>query len=245
MNLGLINPALAGLLYTFPVHAVGNQDLRQETLTAYEIGYTGIVNRRAALTASIYWNRTKNAIAFTQTDRYRASNPPPRWPLPPIVLELVAQSGAGLPSEFSYRNLGTVKDFGVEAGLDVDLGRGARTFANYSYQRAPVADGFSQAEINVPPAHRANAGVSMDLRRVTGSFTVGHTSGAFWQDVLDARFHGPTDAYTLINGAVGFKWNDAVTTSLRGTNLANRPVMQHVFGDVVRRQVTAELRVAF
>src|SRR5687767_15276778 len=64
INLGAINPALAGQLFNFPVAAVGNADLRQETLTAYELGYTGVINNRATVTAAVYWNETEDAINF-------------------------------------------------------------------------------------------------------------------------------------------------------------------------------------
>ncbi len=70
-----------------------------------------------------------------------------------------------------------------------------------------------------------------------------YSDSAFWQDVLDARYSGSTDSYTLINGSVGVKWNDRFTTSLKGVNLANDEVQQHVFGDVIKRQIVAELRV--
>ena len=73
-----------------------------------------------------------------------------------------------------------------------------------------------------------------------------YSGDAFWQDVLDARYHGTTDAYTMINGGFGVKWiNDRITTSIKGTNLGNQKIQQHVFGDIVKRQIVGELRVNF
>ena len=69
---------------------------------------------------------------------------------------------------------------------------------------------------------------------------------AYWQDVLDARYAGITDAFTLVNAGFGVRWaGDRVTTSVKVTNLANQEVMQHIFGDVLKRQVVGEVRVAF
>ena len=69
---------------------------------------------------------------------------------------------------------------------------------------------------------------------------------AFWQDVLDARFHGPTESYTQVNGAVGMRWmDDKLTTTLKLINLFDKEIQSHVFGDVLRRQVIGELRVQF
>jgi hypothetical protein len=62
--------------------------------------------------------------------------------------------------------------------------------------------------------------------------------------VLDDRYHGTTEAYTLVNAAVGLRWaHDRVTTSLKATNLGNQDVQQHVFGDILKRQIVGEVRV--
>ena len=64
--------------------------------------------------------------------------------------------------------------------------------------------------------------------------------------MLDARFHGTTDAYTLINGGFGVRWaGERLVTSIKVTNLANKEIMQHVFGDVIKRQILGELRFGF
>ena len=45
--------------------AIGNEDLKEEKLTAYEIGYTAIVANRATVSAAFYVNDTDNSILFT------------------------------------------------------------------------------------------------------------------------------------------------------------------------------------
>jgi outer membrane receptor protein involved in Fe transport len=250
LNLGLLSPLLAGQIFRFPVAAVGNRDLSQETMTAFELGYTGqFVGNRVLVSGAVYRNRTEDAIFFTQSARYTAANPPPGWPsafLPVAVLELLAQRGSPLPSQFTYRNLGTVRDKGIELGVDAAVNRYVNVFTNYSYQWDPEVEGFPLSETNLPPNNRFNAGLNFSYSRFLGNMSVTYTDEAFWQDVLDARFAGPTDAYTLVNAGVGVRWlGDKVTTSLKVTNLANEEIMQHVFGDVTRRQVVGELRVTF
>ena len=72
------------------------------------------------------------------------------------------------------------------------------------------------------------------------------TDEAYWQDVLDARFAGTTDSYTLVNGSFGLRWlGERVITSVKVTNLTNQEVMQHIFGDVLKRQVVGEVRLNF
>lgn len=248
LNLGSINPLLAGQVFNFPIAATGNTSLKQETMTAVEVGYTGVVRNRATLTAAVYWNTTDDAIFFSQATRYTAAAPPPRWPLPPVVLELLAAQtgGSGLPSGFTYKNLGTVKDKGVELGVDMALSRYVNVFTNYSYQFLPIAVNFPISEINLPPTNRFNAGFDFGYRRWIGNMNVSYTGGAFWQDVLDARYAGSTNPYTTVNGTVGVKWfDDRITTSLKVNNLGNRMVLQHIFGDVLRRQIVGEVRVGF
>jgi hypothetical protein len=81
---------------------------------------------------------------------------------------------------------------------------------------------------------------------VFGNVTVNHTDGAFWQDVLDARFSGVTDTYTMINTGLGARWaGDRLTTSLKILNLGNADVQQHVFGDILKRQIVGEFKVQF
>jgi hypothetical protein len=75
---------------------------------------------------------------------------------------------------------------------------------------------------------------------------VSYSDSAFWQDVLDDRYHGTTKAYTLVNGGFGVKWaHNRLTTGVKAVNIGNQTIQQHVFGDLIKRQIVAELRVNF
>jgi iron complex outermembrane receptor protein len=236
-----LSPILAR--FVFPFAAVGNPDLKQESLTAYEIGYTGVVAKRATLTASVYWNTTKDGIFFQPVTFYGPSNPPPTWPafIPPFVLGLIPP----LPSSYTYRNLGQVKDKGFELGVEAAATRDVNVFVNYSYQADPVVD-FDPADANAPANHRFNAGFNVSHGRFLGNLDVSYSGSAYWQDVLDLRYAGTTDAYTLVNGAFGVRWaGEKVVTSLKIMNIGNSEVQQHIFGDVLRRQIVGEVRFGF
>jgi outer membrane receptor protein involved in Fe transport len=243
-NLSAINPALSA--FVFPFRAVGNPDLEQETMTAYEVGYIGVLGRRATVTAAVYWNTTDDAIFFTQTARYTAANPPLTWPpqIPTFVLNLIPPPG--LPSLFSYQNLGTVHDKGIELGVDGVVNRYLNVNVNYSYQADPDVEGFDPSETNFPANNRVNAGFNFNYGRYLGNFMVSYTGDAYWQDVLDQRYAGTTDAFTLVNLGFGVKWmQDSLVTSLKINNLANSEVQQHIFGDIIKRQVVGEVRYGF
>ena len=269
LDLRTINPAFAlapgGPVYSFPVQANGNEDLVEQQVDAFEVAYTGVVAQRATVTAAFYYNKSKDDIFFTQVGRYRALNPPPGWlaKLTPLVgattaagiLEVLPPActggltapctGGGIPSEFSYRNLGTVKDKGFEFGVDAAVNRALNVFANYSYQFEPEPD-FAIEEVNLPPTNRVNAGFNFNQRMFLGNMSVSYQDGAFWQDVLDSRFHGSTESYTQVNGALGVKWaGDRLITTIKVSNLLNEEIQSHIFGDILRRQVVGELRVQF
>jgi iron complex outermembrane receptor protein len=232
-------------LFPLVTHASGSTDLKQEQMTAYELGYTGVLAKRATVSGSVYWNQTENGIFFTPTTAYSPTNPPPGWPLPAAFVPPNL-----LTSNYSYLNLGKIHDKGIELGVDAIAAPHVNLFANYSFQWKPTIDEFpagtSINDINWPARNRFNTGVNFDARRLLGNVSVNFTDSAYWQDVLDARFAGTTDSFTLVNGALGVKWmGEKLVTSLKVTNLANQEVMQHIFGDVIKRQVVGELRVEF
>jgi outer membrane receptor protein involved in Fe transport len=119
-------------------------------------------------------------------------------------------------------------------------------FVNYSYQPDPDVN-FDESEINKAPKNRFNLGVQFDRQRYFGSFEVNYTDEAFWQDVLDSRFHGSTDAWAMVNVALGARFgaNDRFSASLKINNIANREIQQHIFGDVLKRRIVGEFRAGF
>ena len=253
LNLGAINPALNGVNFNFPVLANGNESLKEESTESFEAAYTGVINNRATVSAAMYFTTNRDEIFFTQVARYRAAAPPRGWPLPPVVLEVLPPAcvpgqqciTGGLPSEFSYRNLGTVKNKGIELGIDGAVTRALNLFANYSFQAQPEPD-FALSEVNLPPKNRFNTGLNYSDGRYLGNLSISYVDDAYWQDVLDARFAGPTEAYTQINGSFGMKFSkDKITATIKGINLTNQEIQSHVFGDILKRQIIGELRFNF
>lgn len=248
INLGLFNPALAGRFYFFPITGLGNLDLEAQTLDAYEVSYSAsLASGRAHVGAAFYLTNSRNDMILTQTGSYTSQNPPPNWPLPPFVLDaLVANNafgpGLGLPSVLSFQNLGEVQNKGFEVSFGAQPVRRMNTFINYSYQAKPDPKDFDIAKINLPPTHRFNAGLSVDYQRLLGDISVGYTSEAYFRDVLDVTYAGYTKPFTVINMAVGARLaGDNAVFMLKVRNLANEPVQNHLFGDLLKRQVVGEL----
>ena len=106
--LGIPGPAIPILTDAF-----GNEALKEQALSAYEVGYTGEFGK-TTITASYYVNDTDNNINFTAVGAYTPANPPPGWYLPPALLGLLAQNGVVFPSQFTYLNLGEIRNQGIE-----------------------------------------------------------------------------------------------------------------------------------
>ena len=226
--------------------------LTQESLTAYEVSYTGTFGGLTTLGGSVYVNRRDNPINGVplppSADPYTAENPPPGWLLPPQVLPFMASFGIFLPqTAFTPVNLGPTRQLGVELWLNQRVSRSASTWVNYSWQDKPTIldsdNPFLPTELALPPTHRFNVGASLDGPRFLGNASVSTATAAFWSDVLTSEYHGYSDGYTMVNGSFGVKWNSgAITTMLKVTNLFNQSIQQHIFGDILRRTVVGEVR---
>jgi outer membrane receptor protein involved in Fe transport len=237
-----------------PINGAAQAELTEESLTAYEVAYTASIARTTA-TAAFYVNDLDHNINFVQLpnnlDPYTVQNPPPGWPLPPAVLSVLAARGIFLPrTAFTYLNLGPVREKGLELSLDQRIAPGVSAFVNYSWQAKPTvidsATPFPAEELALPPTNRFNVGANYDGPRFLGSGAVQYADKAFWSDVLSSPFHGYSDAYTMVNGSFGVKWMAGrVTTMVKGTNLLNQDIQQHVFGDIIKRSIVGEVRFAY
>lgn len=230
--------------FRFPTQGIGNSELKEEALSAYEAGYIGDLGP-ITLGASVYVNRTRNRIFFLQTRSYTSTNPPPGWPLPLADLDARSAAGHGLGAEFSYRNFDRITYRGAELSVEAQRA-GLTAFANYTWQGDPTLKEIDPSEINLPPTHRVNAGITLTRPRYYGSISASFQDEAFWQDVLDARFAGWTKPIASINASIGVAATDGtMRVGVRATNLLNSSTQEHIFGDLIRRSVTGEVRLTF
>ena len=231
-------------LYVFPTLAIGNPELKEESLTAYEVGYVGVFGD-TTFTAAVYRNELEDATDFYQAAAYSSANPPPGWPLPAIFLDFPPFAGS-LPSVFSYRNIGERTEEGVELSIDYRPNLQWHLSANYSYQAEPELVGQSLDETNLAPENRFNLGLAYNGPRWYFDVGANYVDEAYWTDVLDSRFWGTTDSYTTINASVGIRlMDDKVTLSIIGTNVTDEFMQQHIFGDIISRKITGQVRFVF
>ena len=164
----------------------------------------------------------------------------------PVFIDIIAAQGRILPGRLTYLNFGKYTQRGLELGFTTTLNNNFDVFGNYSWQAEPEPDGFDLSELNLPATNRFNAGVSANYGRFLGSVSVSYSDSAYWQDVLTESYAGTTEPYTLVNGSIGARWmGNRFTTTIKATNIGNDDVQQHAFGDIIKRQIMAELRVNF
>ena len=181
----------------------------------------------------------------------------PEGALPPAVEAVGENPGAlidllavladvRLPKSLTYVNRELVRNTGVEVGLNARRGRYSG-YLNYSWQAAPVTEGYEAddiEEIAIPAAHRVNAGLAANFDPVEIGASVNYSDRALFTDVL--WFIGWTEPYTMVNTSVSLDLFDGhLRPSIRVVNLLNQDIQQHIFGDVLKRQVIGQLRYRF
>jgi len=233
--------------YVFPIAAVGNPDLVEEQLDQIEIGYRGVINNNIAIDFAWYYTETKDNIDFFASEFYSPFDPPPGWlgnfppGFPPtIALGTLFFLPSPLPKTFTYRNIGLIKNQGVEIGIRGRPNPSNEIYANYTWQKQPDPEGIDLSELNIPPGNLFNIGLAGSYQSVMYNVGVNYQGEAFWADVLDARFHGPTEAATTLNLTFGYDFPQGFTVSVRSTNVTNVDFQQHYWGDVIGRRVLVE-----
>lgn len=169
------------------------------------------------------------------------------------IAPLVGRSFVFPRTVTTYLNLGPLEQDGLELSVDHRLNNLWSFSANYSYQKRPKSltakSGqipYLDSELALPAKNRFNASVNWNYARVVGTVQANYQDKALWTDVLSQPFQGFTESFTMINANVGVKWNNGkVVTTLKGTNLADKKIQQHVYGDILRRSVTFETRFTF
>ncbi|HYS54407.1 MAG TPA: TonB-dependent receptor [Thermoanaerobaculia bacterium] len=209
----------------FVTHAVGNPDLRAELVDAFEIGYNVSTARHGFFTASAYRNLTRNNIVFVPTEFYPTT----------------------LPKTFSFLNVGRVVDQGLEVSWDNDWSTAFSTKASLTYEENPKITNKSTIplQVNRPPRYQGSLLANIRQARWFASGDVSYCDKAFWADVLDSRFWGTTRSYIMVDAAVGVPVGHNVDVLAKGTNLLDRRIKEHIFGDIIRRELTAEVRYRF
>jgi len=217
--------------------AQGSTDLDMESHDAFEVGYTGALNRRTVVFATVYDQKAHDKIWFVPVGFYGPANPPPGWPADPALAPFV-------PSTFSFVNSGNVRERGVELAARLDLTDVALR-GSYTFQATPTLTDNTTPyplEINRPSKNRFSVGGTYAHGQWALSSDLSYTGRAFWADVLTQPFWGYTDSFVNVDAQVRYRlrarswefWTSA-------TNLLDSEIKAHVYGDTISRRVMVGL----
>jgi outer membrane receptor for ferrienterochelin and colicin len=179
----VIAPSLVPAISTpfnLVVRNVGNTDLKQESLNAYELAYTGTFNRKTTVGFAIYRNDSNESINFARLvpsaenqqglpgfDIYTLGNAPPTIGLNnngvavsgPGLLGLLGVANQFLPPQrriflprtvSKYLNLSGLRQEGLEASINHVFTHEVSAFANYSYQKDPERLAADSGQLRYP-----------------------------------------------------------------------------------------------
>lgn len=223
--------------FFYTQYALGSTDLAMEKQDAGEIGYTAVIGSRAVVTATAYRQRIRDDIWFLPISFYSPIEPPPGWPGSPGAVPF-------LPKVFSFVNIAELSDRGIELATNVEWAKVALQ-GSYTFQDTPRLKSAAPfpLQVNRPAKHQAGGGVMYKAERWTAAGDLHFTDRAFWADVLDAPFWGSTNSYVAVNAHATYRphlqpWELWVSS----TDLFDRKIKTHVFGDTLRRKITAGIR---
>lgn len=166
-----------------------------------------------------------------------------------LIPLLATLADVQLPAVFTYVNRESIRNRGVELGLHAELAEAVHGYVNYSWQDDPEATGYSEAEmaeLPQPAKHRVNAGLNAGIGVVNLGVTASYQGRAFWTDVLTSDYHGWTEPFTMVNTSLSVDLLEGrLRPGVRVVNLLNQDIQQHIFGDVLKRQIIGQLRFRF
>jgi outer membrane receptor protein involved in Fe transport len=240
------------------VYGLGNDKLDPESITSYELGYQNQASDYFALEANLYFNMVKDAIIFTNFDRFTLGD--------------FAGAGAGDLAQFdssvaafplsslSFVNeRATFQQIGGEVGVRFYPVPGLDVYSNYSVNDTQP---MKKDKDKIDPArakeqqtslHKINAGIQYRARfGLDLSTDVSWFSSQVWvEQVTDTNtgvrfetFDQPS--FTMLNARIGYRLlQDRLELGVVGTNLAFQDKRQHPFGQPMDTRAFGTVKLKF
>jgi outer membrane receptor protein involved in Fe transport len=258
-----LGPALAGVpngqLFdasaAVPVLALGNRTLKPEDVTGMELGYKGQIGR-VFLTADAYYSDIKDFSTGVLAGVNPAYQP---WTAPAAVpeaaraaLEAAVRGTLGpgfsrLPSGstayvLSMGNAGKAREYGVEAGVAVQMSTALRLDANYAgygftLDRKSFYAGDT-VEANTPP-HTANVAAVYQANNGARARV-----GVRWEDGFKFRsgtWVGDLPSSRSVDLNVTYPMGHRLTATLAGTDVLDERRVHLMGGSLIERRMLLTL----
>ena len=165
-------------------------------MQSYEVGYRGLLLGRVKAEGTVFYHELHGPLAAIRQPRVGTT-------IPSIMM-----------------NLGTVYTTGVELGGEVFVAPWLSLFANYTFQDLEREDNVLENDLS--PPHKGNLGFSVTAKR--RDHAVSLDLFAHFVDVTDAPARegsGKVPPYSLINGRMGYEYQDWMELSVAVYNLGH------------------------
>lgn len=261
---------LAGISCGFnqPVRvlAAGNPALEVEEVQSFELGYTGVINRKAYLTLDIYRNDYENFITDLITrfqvelggrfnDLFPGYQPPAGLPEPLrstllatlqgalgpqfVFLSNDPTTGAPILVPVSYINFGEAEASGAELGLNYYISDEWVFDLAYAWFDFDVAQQLLADPVLPNTAENKFAlGISYIGERFDASVKYRYTDSFDWNAGV---FRGPVPSYDLVNLTANYHFADNWMIGVDVSNLLDNEDYQSFGGDLVGRRALARI----
>ena len=229
------------------VNITGNTDLEEQSLDAFEIGYSGA-------------HRPHGPVGGVLSQLDQERDPLHRGSGRPLhgrqsARELAAAAGLHQlrpgrkpPGRFTYMNFGKSTQQGLELGVNTPLNEILRCLRELLVAGRAGTGGLRP--LGAEPAGHATGSTPASSYSTTSAssanLSVSYSDSAYWQDVLTAPYRGNDRGLHTGQRRLRLQVDGRpFTTTIKAMNLGNDEVQQHAFGDVIKRQIMAELSVNF
>jgi iron complex outermembrane receptor protein len=255
LNIGL-NPPLPQIDIPYRFIYQGNQGLKPEGITAYEIGYHSNWTEHIKLDLNLFYNRYNDFISPLRMVTFYGEN------------EIFPGSPGGLFPRVivsSFENRGKTRGIGGELNLDFSICDGISGFVNYSFlEITDEEDEPSTIEINEKnrvrpenPKHKLNSGLRFIFKNGISLNLLAHwvdKTQKIVRDINGNTYLAFVDDYFIFNTTVGYTfWKKKVQLALSIFNLFNHKHYEYPLDTSspipssarTGRRVTVTLRIKF
>jgi iron complex outermembrane receptor protein len=247
--------------------AVGNDDLALEKTKMFEIGYAGILAKKAYVTLDYYNARNDQFITdlIPQLDAlgnrtnpdFGAYQPPSNHPnpqalvgalranLPPSLFAILSNNFDGAPIFVarSYTNFGEVNTQGIDFGLNYYFLEDWTLSFAYSWFDFEIQDQdspFANQLLPNTPENKVAAGVSYAIPKWDFAFDLRWVDEFRWSV---GPFQGNVEAYTTADVRGNYYFNDRIGIGVNVANLFDNGHWESFGGDLLARRALANVVV--
>jgi iron complex outermembrane receptor protein len=243
-----------------PILLRGNPHAKVESITEFELGYKGQFGQRAFVTLDAYFNRGSDFITSLSpgvNPEYAPWTAPAEVPVAyraaveQAVRDQLLAAGQTVASAgltrieggrsaivLSYANGGRVNTYGVDGGIELNLGRGMRLMGNYSLFQLHVDSTSLVTGSDLTPNTPENQGnlflAYVGRHGLEARFGARITSSFAWGGgVLTGRI----PASQTFDAGLGYRLGERLSAHLTTTNLFNQRRFQIYGGSVIGRRI--------